>query len=264
MHYVERSEKMRTNFGRLRDSMDEFSGRITNLKVELNVDFQWYPYATLPNIVHIDPLVTKDLDPLFKPRGKYADIGAADGDLAFYLESMGHDCDIYDNAPTNMNGLRGAYAIKRALNSSVNVIQCDLDTQFDVPHRYDLIFFLGILYHLKNPFFVLEKLSSMSRYMIISTRIARHFGIGHGDVSAISAAYLVAPHETNNDPTNFWIFTDAGLKRIISRAGWDVVSYHTLGDTAHSNPRDSDHDERAFAILRSRAGDRGNRYSRIE
>ena len=62
-------------------------------------------------------------------------------------------------------------------------------------------------------------------------------------------AYLLAPQECNNDDTNFWIFTDEGLKRIADRTGWNVVSYITVGETKCSTPADPDRDERAFCLL---------------
>lgn len=239
-------------YDRLKGSVPEFKEKIENIRQNLKVDFPWYPYDTMANFWHVDPIIGNEFDFLFGPPKRYADIGAADGDLAFYLESLGNKCDIYDNGPTNMNGLRGANALKSALNSSVNIIQCDLDSQFDVSDQYDLLFFFGILYHLKNPFFVLEKLSSVSRFMFLSTRIARHFRADQPAVSAVPAAYLLGPDESNNDATNFWIFTDAGLKRLIERTGWELIGYRTVGDTRHSNPQDNDRDERAFAFLRSR------------
>jgi hypothetical protein len=71
-------------------------------------------------------------------------------------------------------------------------------------------------------------------------------------VSAVPAAYLLGPDESNNDATNFWVFTDAGLKRLLDRTGWDLVTYRTLGDVARSNPWDNDRDERAFTLVKSR------------
>jgi tRNA (mo5U34)-methyltransferase len=243
---------MRVYFDKLKDSIGAFGASLGALKSQLDPKFPWYPYHTLPNLLHVDSLVSPAMDQLFVPPQKFADIGAADGDLAFYLESMGYECDIYDNGPTNMNGLRGAKKIKAALNSRVEIFECDIDSQFNIEGPYNLIFFLGILYHLKNPFFALEKLSYVSSYMFISTKIARFFQPGGEDVSGIPSAYLVAPDETNNDPTNFWIFSDRGLKRIIERSGWSLIGYRTTGDIALSNPRDDDHDERAFALLKSR------------
>jgi hypothetical protein len=63
---------------------------------------------------------------------------------------------------------------------------------------------------------------------------------------------LLAPQECNNDDTNFWIFTDEGLKRLADRTGWKVLSYLTVGETKSSTPADPDRDERAFCLLERR------------
>jgi hypothetical protein len=72
------------------------------------------------------------------------------------------------------------------------------------------------------------------------------------DLQNVPAAYLVSPDETNNDPTNYWIFTNPGLRRILDRTGWDVLDYMTVGNTLNSNPATSEGDERAFCLVRSR------------
>jgi hypothetical protein len=71
-------------------------------------DLSWYPYDTLYNLVHLRAVIDDEFDELFRGGKKFADIGAADRDLAFYLESLGNSVDIYDYAPTNYNSLRGA------------------------------------------------------------------------------------------------------------------------------------------------------------
>jgi hypothetical protein len=71
-----------------------------------------------------------------------------------------------------------------------------------------LVFCLGILYHLKNPLYVLERLAEVSSYLFLSTRIARQFSANGSSLAAIPAAYLLAADESNNDATNVWIFTD--------------------------------------------------------
>jgi hypothetical protein len=65
-------------------------------------------------------------------------------------------------------------------------------------------------------------------------------------------AYLVDADELNRDNTNFWIFSEAGLKRLLRRTGWEICNYGTTGDTQNSNPRTQENDERAFCLLRSR------------
>jgi hypothetical protein len=65
-------------------------------------------------------------------------------------------------------------------------------------------------------------------------------------------AYLLGPREANNDPTNFWIFSRAGLLRLVRRAGWSVEGELGLGCLSNSNPVDAEADERIFLLLRSR------------
>ena len=190
--------------------------------------------------------------PLFGPGRRLADVGTADGDFAFFLESLGNTCHVYDNPPTNMNGLRGVAALKSKLGSRIGITACDLDQQFDISERYDAIFFLGILYHLKNPFYVLKRLSSISSHLFVSTRIARRFTASGEDVSGLAVSYLVGATELNNDSTNYWIFSETGLRRLFDRTGWDVLGFRTVGDTVNSLPNSNEHDERAFAVLRSR------------
>jgi hypothetical protein len=185
------------------------------------------------------------------PYGKIADIGGADGDLAFFFEKIGLSADLIDNEPTNFNQLEGARLLREALHSTVTIRKVDLDSQFRLSaEKYDAIFLLGILYHLKNPFFVLENLAGVARYCFLSTRIARQ--TDHGQpISQAPIAYLLGPNECNNDSTNFWIFSEEGLKRLIDRTGWSLLSYLSIGATANSTPADPERDERAFCLLQS-------------
>jgi tRNA (mo5U34)-methyltransferase len=217
----------------------------------------WYPYATLRNIPVLERLLARvGLDLLELCRGNYsrvADIGAADGDLAFFLEDLGFSVDVVDNEYTNFNKLDGARILKEALNSSVTIRSIDLDSRSQLfTERYDAVFLLGVLYHLKNPFSILERLAHVARYCFLSTRVARQAADGL-PLSNYPLAYLLGPEECNNDSTNFWIFSDEGLKRLIHRTGWNILAFTTIGDTNNSMPADPNHDERAICILKSDA-----------
>jgi len=238
------------NFDQLIAQRSTFEAELAAAKAAMP-DIPWYPYGTLNNIGHLHPLITPEVDALFAGKQRIADFGGADGDLSFFLETIGHQCDIYDFGPTNYNTLRGARAMQSQRNSSVQINEIDLDAQFKVEQTYDLAFFLGLLYHLKNPYYALEQLAKMSRFAFISTRIAQRFNAKGPDISDASAAYLLGPAESNNDATNYWIFTDAGLRRILDRCGWNVVSFIKLGPE-ESNPQENDADQRAFCCVRSR------------
>src|SRR5687767_11914139 len=92
----------------------------------------WYPYETIGNVGQIERTLTgpnRELLETISPR-RSADFGAADGDLAFFLEREGWEMTIIENPPTNFNGLRGARLLKETLRSSVAIREVDLDSQF--------------------------------------------------------------------------------------------------------------------------------------
>lgn len=237
----------------LQNESSSFYKRLEKVKAGINPAFEWYPYGSLGNFIHLQNVFDKyPLKSLIGKSLKTLDIGAADGDLAFFLESLGYSSDIIDFPPTNFNGLRGARAIKDAIGSKVNIYEADLDSQFPtLVEKYGLIFFLGILYHLKNPYYVLETLSHSTEHMLISTRIAKYTKDGTL-ISNHSLAYLLGPTEANNDSTNYWIFSQQGLEQILRRTGWEIIELFTVGDKVKSNPSDQHHDERAFALLKSK------------
>ncbi len=240
----------------LKAASDAFATELTAAKALRGESggFPWYPYGSLSNFYLLDTLITGGWRPVQESlRGKHlVDIGAADGETSFFLERQGIHVDIIDNGPTNFNGLRGARRLKEHFGSNVGIHEIDLDAQFALPRHYDFAFFLGILYHLKNPYFVLESLARNIERIVLSTRIASHDKPRDTAIRHIPAAYLVSPTETNNDATNYWMFTEAGLMRILDRTGWRVLDTRSFGAVGASDPFSPDRDERMFAFLESR------------
>ena len=233
----------------------EFGRQLEGIKAQMMPDFAWYPYGTQNNFIHLKDLFNEfPLDQLTTEKF-VADIGAADGDLAFFMQSLGYSVDIIDYAPTNYNGIRGVRALVDRLNvaDAVRVYEVDIDSQFTLPQQgYDLVFLLGILYHLKNPYFILEKLSKIATHVVLSTRVARYLPDGRS-IKGSSVAYLLDLDESNNDATNYWIFSETGLNRLVHRSGWRILASKTVGDTITSNPSDPHRDERCFMLLKSKA-----------
>lgn len=250
----------------LRDRAIAYAATLEAKRRELAKPELWYPYGSIFNFVYIELLLTggnrnllREIDPK-----RAADIGAADGDVSFFLEQEGWDMTIIDNPPTNWNGLEGAKLFQEATGSTVRIEEMDLDAQFLLSETYQLVFMMGILYHLKNPFYALEQLSKSAKYAILSTRIMRWSGPpeqqntgGHspGDrqlMEHLPVAYLLGPAECNNDSTNYWIFSDAGFRRILDRAQWDIMDYRIFGDVDEADPFSAEHDARAFCLVQSR------------
>jgi tRNA (mo5U34)-methyltransferase len=248
-----------TSIGTLRDRSLAFAGRLKQTKKELaEQNIPWYPYGSLDNFGHMEALLGYDFDlKSLTGAGKILDIGAADGEMTFFLESEGFELAVIDHPPTNHNGCRALHALKAHLQSKVEILEMDIDAQFQLPgERFGLAIFLGILYHLKNPYFALERLAQSCNYALISTRIARYSAAVNDSkrvfIGDIPVAYLVGPNECNNDATNFWMYSPAGLKQNLDRAGWDIVKFMTVGNTKNSDPATAAGDERAFCLVKSR------------
>ncbi len=217
-------------------------------------DYGWYPYESLSALETVATL----LDPAFEEvaealaSGPIADIGCGDGDLALLSAHLGAQVDAVDHLESNFNQMRGIAVLRNALNLPVDVHDIDLDGRFRLPRSdYRFAFFLGTLYHLKNPYYVLESLASHADWCILSTRIARVTPRG-ACIEEEPVGYLLGAREANNDPTNYWIFSAAGLLRLLERAGWTVFGQERVGSVLESDPVRPEADERMFVLLKSR------------
>lgn len=211
----------------------------------------WYPYDSLANLPRMAALLP---DQLLEPLKTLpaADVGCGDGDVAFFLEALGFQVDAVDYPATNYNKMEGVYQLRKWLASSITITQSNIDRNLTMPSpRYGLALSLGLLYHLRNPFQFLDTLAERSLYCLLSTRVTSALPGLAGDASAVAAAYLSGSDEINDDPTNFWFFTPAGLERLFARTNWRVTAKLATGaasgDTGAS-------DARAFYLLESALG----------
>ena len=217
-------------------------------KHKSSVDLRWYPYNSISNIYHLHDLWPDKLlsDVLEGTAFNLLDIGAADGDMGFYMERLGCNVDFLDNPPTNYNGCLGLKTMKELLNSKCTIVHRNIDGYFDLDRDYDIVFALGLFYHLRNPMGFLDVISRHSKRLFLSTRVIRQTPDGI-NISDSQLAYLVKANESNNDATNYWMFTPSGLNLTLERTGWKVVNIKYVGCTdGTSNPSDPNKDERVF------------------
>jgi len=213
----------------------------------------WYPYRSLSGLDLLEKLLHGPYRPLLALTGDdpVLDLGCADGELAFFLESLGLQVHAVDYPETNCNGMEGIRALKEELRSSVEILGVDLDSQFTLRgHRYGLAFFLGTLYHLKNPFYAMEALAPRARYCVLSTRIAAFAADRKTEIRRLPVAYLLREGEANQDWTNYWVFSETGLRLLLERTGWEILEFATFG-SEHSDPVSAEGDQRAFCLLKS-------------
>lgn len=217
-------------------------------------DWPWYAYDSLGLFSILDGVLTGERRYLTELIGDrpVLDAGCGDGALSFFFESLGFHVTAIDNPATNCNRMEGVRAIRDVLGSSVDVVEADLDRGgFEAPRpEYGLALMLGLLYHLRNPFHVLEQIGRHARYCLLSTRVARLTPDRAVRMERLPVAYLVDSDELNADVTNYWIFSQAGLERLIRRAGWTIVDIGNVGNTSDSDPVREDADERCYCLLR--------------
>src|SRR5271170_2743811 len=85
-------------------------------------DFDWYPYDCFANVFYIQRLLLQAGLSLDQIAGAepVLDLGAADGALSFFLESLGYRVDACDCSATNINRMQGLRALATALGSQVH------------------------------------------------------------------------------------------------------------------------------------------------
>ena len=217
--------------------------------------FSWYPFESLSAL----PLVAELLDPASAEVSQaiashpVADIGCADGDFSLLMARLGADVDAIDFAPNNYNRMQAVEWLSREMGLPVHIHSLDLDRNPTLPREhYGLTLFLGTLYHLKNPYLVLESLAYRTEWCLLSTRIAQVTANRNIRMEEEPLAYLVSGRELANDATNYWIFSACGLLRILQRTRWAIAGLRRVGCSQDSNPLAGDADERMFLLLKSR------------
>jgi tRNA (mo5U34)-methyltransferase len=132
------------------------------------------------------------------------DVGAWDGYYSFEAERRGAT-DVLATDSFSWNGAgwadrRGFDLAHRALGSKVRALEVDpmdLSAQA-VGGTYDVVFFFGVLYHLRHPLWVLQRLASVTReLLILETEVDNLL------VPWPSLAFY-PERELNDDPTNWF------------------------------------------------------------
>jgi 2-polyprenyl-3-methyl-5-hydroxy-6-metoxy-1,4-benzoquinol methylase len=100
------------------------------------------------------------------------DVGCGDGELSFLFERLGCQVTAVDHPRSNQNALAGVRALAEHIGSRVDIEVFNVD-RWGIPERreYGLGLLLGVLYHLKKPFLVLETLATRCRYGIVVDRM---------------------------------------------------------------------------------------------
>jgi tRNA (mo5U34)-methyltransferase len=150
------------------------------------------------------------------------DIGAWDGFFAFEAERRGARrvlaVDSYCWSGQGWGTKAGFELARQAYDSRVEDLELDvLDLAPERIGSFDIVLFLGVLYHMRHPLLALEKVAGVTaERLILETEV---------DLLGTSGAAVAfyAGDELNRDPTNWWAPNPRALSNLLRSAGFARV-----------------------------------------
>jgi tRNA (mo5U34)-methyltransferase len=158
------------------------------------------------------------------------DIGAWDGFFSFEAERRGAArvvaCDYYAWHGTGWGtgqGKAGFELAREALGSRVEDVSVDVMdlSPSTVGGTFDVVLFLGVLYHLPHPLLAFERVASVTQGLLIVETVVDMVGIRR------PAAAFYPDRELNDDPTNWWGPNPAAVAGMLQVAGFSKIDQVT-------------------------------------
>jgi tRNA (mo5U34)-methyltransferase len=126
--------------------------------------------------------------------------------------------DLWD--PAGLPGKAGFDTAHRARNSRVEPVVGDFMTvDLDALGAFDVVFFLGVLYHLEEPLIGLRRLRRLTRELAVIETVATYVE-GHADRSL---AEFFPFAELDGDVGNWWATNEPALHGMCRAAGFSTV-----------------------------------------
>ena len=163
------------------------------------------------------------------------DIGANNGFFSLEAKRRGATrvvaLDIWDTTYTDTASIDNIYFCRDALGLEIEIVQCDFLDYESEP--FDVVLFMGVLYHLQNPLGGLQRVARLARELVV---LETHI-IGGDD--PIPMARFYEGTELGRDQTNWWgpnsacvvaMMRVAGMTNIGTVNLWgDRLSIHARG-----------------------------------
>lgn len=190
------------------------------------------------------------------------DIGTRDGFFAFACEKLGAEVVAIDSVPLRLTGFESA---RRILGSRVEYV---MENVYELtPARFgtfDVILFLGVLYHLRHPLLALDRLREVCRGTVFVESLVCDEGLFTGfeesgrlaDLAPalvdLPIAQFLAQNRFHRDWTNKWSPNVACLKALLEDALFAPQLVETWGSRALVKAEAVDASERRRRIDQDR------------
>jgi tRNA (mo5U34)-methyltransferase len=150
------------------------------------------------------------------------DIGAWDGVFSFEAERRGAArvlaTDSYCWSGEGWGTKDGFLTARRILGSGVEDLEIDvMDLSPERVGVFDLVMFVGVLYHLRHPLLALERVASVTGHMLI---LDTHTAMTE---ERLPAMRFYPSTELNDDPTNWWGPNPPAVEAMLRDVGFERV-----------------------------------------
>jgi tRNA (mo5U34)-methyltransferase len=131
-----------------------------------------------------------------------------------------HSRDETEFWDVSLPGRRGFELAKQALRSSVEPALADfMTTDLDDLGSFDVVLYLGVLYHMREPLTALERVRRVTREVAVIETEAVEIR-GHGDSGLV---VFMAGNDLRRDFGNWYVPTEAALHGLCRAAGFSRV-----------------------------------------
>jgi tRNA (mo5U34)-methyltransferase len=217
--------------------MTDASSARADLRTQIDQITWFHSIALAPGVVTPGLDATRDrLDLLRIPadlRGKSVlDVGAWDGFFSFEAERRGADrvlaTDSFAWDGANWSTKAGFELCRSVLDSRVQDQHIDvMDLSPDaLGGRFDVVLCLGVLYHMRHPLLMVERVASVTRELLVLET--------HVDMTwTRRPAMAFYADRLGVDPTNWWGPNPEAVAGMLRSAGFDHVEIVTPNTTAY-------------------------------
>jgi tRNA (mo5U34)-methyltransferase len=171
------------------------------------------------------------------------DVGAYDGFFSFECERRGAAqvvaCDhCVWNAPGS-DARRNIEYVKRLLNSQIEILELPVEEiSPTTAGMYDVVLFLGVLYHAPDPIGYLKNIHSITKELLVLETLVDVLHL------AQPAAAFYPKDSLNQDDSNHWgpnrfaveaMLEKVGFSRVEYKGMWDVNTCQQIDYSRHRN-----------------------------
>lgn len=160
------------------------------------------------------------------------DIGCSDGFFSFECEKRGASrvLAVDDFSSVYIDSPAGFQVAHEILGSKVEYLEADLfSLNSEEIGQFDLVLFLGVLYHLKHPLLALERIANLCKgQLIVETLISKHpkgllsrlYSLVTGFEPSRSWMEFYENDQINKDPTTWWAPTISCVESMLRAVGF--------------------------------------------